>query len=137
MTDFIAHQLDVFNNNKLAPFGLTHAQAKMLVRLSDAPEGRLSRCEFTKMGLRNSTVTGILANLERGGFIRVTGSEEDARAKFIQITDEGRRVQQEALKNIVELEEIITAGFSDEEKIIFQMLLKRAAENVKHINQEN
>lgn len=137
MTDFISHQLYVFNNNRLAPYGLTYAQAKMLVRLSDSPDGRLSRCEFVKMGLRNSTVTGILANLERGGFVRAVDSRTDARAKFIEITDKGRQVQQTALKNIIELEEIITAGFSNEEKLLFSMLLKRASENVKEINLVN
>lgn len=137
MIDFIAHQLDVYNNNNFAKYGLTHSQAKILVRLSDSPDGRLSQSEFVKMGLRGSTITAVLANLEKAGFIRKAASEEDARAKYIEITDKGREVQQTALKNIIDLEGLIVEGFSKEEALIFQMLLKRAVENILNINKNS
>lgn len=132
--DFITHQIDVFNNSTLSKYGVTHSQAKILVRLSESPNGRLSQKEFTRMGRRNSTITAILNNLERGGFIKRVVSEKDARAKFIQITPKGREVQQVAVKNVLDLEELLVEGFSDEERILAKMLLKRIADNMKKIN---
>lgn len=134
MMDFVAHQLDVYNNNSLAKYGVTHSQAKILVRLSESEDGRLSQKEFTRMGRRNSTITAILNKLENGGFITRTASETDARAKYIQITPKGREVQQVALKNVLDLENLLVEGFSDEEKILFKMLLKRVEDNIKKIN---
>lgn len=136
MIGFVAHQLEVYNNNRFAPLGVTHSQAKMLVRLSGAPDGRLSQSEFLNMGLRGSTVTTILTNLEKSGFIRRVASEEDARAKFIEITPKGKEIQQTALKNILDLEGLLTQGFSEEEKTLFGKLLKRSVENIYHINNE-
>lgn len=132
--DFITHQIDVYNNNILSKYGVTHSQAKILVRLSESKEGRLSQREFARMGRRNSTITAILNNLERGGFITRVTSEKDARAKFIQITPKGREVQQVAIKNVLDLEDLLVEGFSDEEKILAKMLLKRIADNMKEIN---
>lgn len=137
MIDFIAHQLDVYNNNKLSPYGVTNSQAKMLMRLSDSADGRLSQSEFAAMGLRSSTVTTILSNLEKGGFVRRVTSETDARAKYIEITRKGREIQQLALKDIFQLEDLLTEGFSDEEKILFSMLLKRTVTNILNINKLN
>ena len=119
MIDFIAHQLEVYNNNKLSPYG------------------RLSQSEFAAMGLRSSTVTTILSNLEKGGFVRRVTSETDARAKYIEITRKGREIQQLALKDIFQLEDLLTEGFSDEEKILFSMLLKRTVTNILNINKLN
>ncbi len=134
MMDFVTHQIDVYNNIILSKYGVTHSQAKILVRLSESPNGRLSQKEFTRMGRRNSTITATLNNLEKGGFITRTASETDARAKFIQITQKGQEVQQVALKNVVDLENLLVEGFSDEEKILFKMLLKRVEDNIKKIN---
>lgn len=134
MLDFVAHQLDVYNNNILSKFGVTHSQAKILVRLSESPEGRLSQKELSMMGRRNSTITAILNNLEKNGYVMRVADESDARAKLIQITPKGLEVQQMALKNVFDLENLLTEGFSSEEKILFSMLLKRAVDNMMKIN---
>ena len=127
MLDFIAHRLDVYNNQKLAPFGITHSQAKILVRLAHSKDGRLAQSELKAFGRRGSTITSILTNLEKAGFIKRTASKSDARAKFIEITDKGREVQQTAFKNILELDMMIDSLLTDKESAALSQLLEKIA----------
>ena len=131
MLDFIAHRLDVYNNQKLAPFGITHSQAKILVRLAHSKDGRLAQSELKAFGRRGSTITSILTNLEKAGFIKRTASKSDARAKFIEITDKGREVQQTAFKNILELDMMIDSLRTDKESAALSQLLEKIADGLK------
>lgn len=131
MLDFIAHRLDVYNNQQLSPFGITHSQAKILVRLAHSKGGRLPQSELKTIGRRGSTITSILANLEKGGFIKRSANESDARAKYIEITDKGREVQQTALKNILELDELLDKQLDEAESKELSRLLQKVIDGIR------
>ncbi|MBR1752364.1 MAG: MarR family transcriptional regulator [Ruminococcus sp.] len=129
--DFIAHWLDVYNNNKLSAYGITHSQAKILVRLSHTDDGRLPQSELKSTGRRGSTITSILSNLEKGGFITRSASESDARAKYISLTDKGRAAASVAFSNILELEELIYSLISEEEQQQLDIILEKITQGMK------
>ncbi len=129
MIDFIAHWLDVYNNNKLAPYGITHSQAKILVRLSHVPGGRIAQSELKATGRRGSTITSIVANLEKGGFVTRSANESDARAKYISLTDKGRAAASVAFSNILELEELIESAVTQKEAHRLNTILEKLADS--------
>ena len=127
MLDFIAHILDVYNNRRLAEHGVTHSQAKILVRIYHSKDKRIAQSELKKFGRQGSTITSLLANLEKGGFIRRSSSKTDARAKYVELTESGAFIAMLAFGNIRELEERIDSFLTKDEAAQLQGLLEKVS----------
>lgn len=56
------------------------------------------------------SMTAILRNLERKGFVEITGSEDDRRRKFVTLTKAGRAARQAGVKAMAPLAETILAS---------------------------
>ena len=84
-----------------------------------------------EFNLRRSTATGILQLMERNGVIRRESVDYDARLKSIIPTDEGRTLQARVDKDLQEMENCITQGFSSEEKQTLIRLLRRISQNLQ------
>ena len=76
-----------------APLGPRHVAA--LEQLRDGPlsVGALA----TRLGLTLSTVSGVLADLDRAGFVERTADQADRRRTIVQITPEARIAVQQWL----------------------------------------
>ena len=59
--------------------------------------------------MTNPSMTAILRNLERKGFVEITGSEADRRRKFVTLTKAGRAARQTGVKAMAPLAETILA----------------------------
>ena len=130
MLDFIAHKLDVYNNRRLADYGVTHSQAKVLVRIFHAKDNRIPQTELQKFGRQKSTITSLLANLEKGEFIYREASETDARAKYVGLTERGYAIALVALGNIENADTIIDSALTKEEAMELQRLLQKVADTL-------
>lgn len=130
MLDFIAHKLDVYNNRQLAPFGVTHSQAKLLVRISHSQGGKIAQSELKAFGRQGSTITSLLANLEKNGFIYRESSETDARAKYVCLTESGMQVADVANENIIKLDELIDSSLSKKEADTLHSLLAKVCDTL-------
>ena len=88
----------------LRPFDLTFARYEALVLLQFSRKGSLP---LGKMGERlmihPTSVTNIVDRLEGQGFIRRVAHPTDRRTTLAEITDEGRRVVEEATKAVTEV----------------------------------
>lgn len=72
--------------------GITPAQGMMIGILST--EGRMKVSEISrKMGLNNSTVSGIIDRLERQGIVERVRSEEDKRVVYISLAPDFAKVK--------------------------------------------
>jgi DNA-binding MarR family transcriptional regulator len=84
-------------NDLLAPFGLTFPRYEALMLLFLSRGGALP---LGKMGARlqvhRTSVTNIVDQLERSGYVRRVPHEVDRRTILAGITDEGRAVAEEA-----------------------------------------
>ena len=78
---------DKIANPVLAPYDLTPSQYKVIKFLYSQPPATVRQIDIEQyFSLRNPTVTGILQNLEKNGWIERIANPNDARSKVISIT---------------------------------------------------
>jgi len=98
-----------FNN-----FNLTAPQGMLIEILRRYGEMKISDLS-KKMGLSNSTVSGIVDRLEKQGLIKRTRSNEDRRVIYVNVTDKFKNEFQENFKKIEQEFEDIMRNASTEE----------------------
>ena len=118
-------------NNTLRAQDLTMMQISVLMELQKA-EQQLSMKELErKFCIAQSTVAGIISRLEQKGFVESFGDAADKRVKLVHITPAGEACCREAAGYMEQAEQTLLQGFSEEEKTMFNLLLTRAAENMR------
>ena len=80
--------------------------------------------------LSHPTVSGLLARLERKGFIEFRPDETDRRCKRIYLLPKGQQVNETMRRTIEQSEAQMVQGFTQEEKEQFAQLMLRAIENM-------
>jgi DNA-binding MarR family transcriptional regulator len=83
---------------------------------------------ITLLQVKRATVSALMYALEQEGLVQSIGDQKDRRRLLATITDEGKKVVNNAMEaNRVRLEKAFTyAGFSSEELVMFRNLLSRA-----------
>ncbi|AZV56846.1 MULTISPECIES: MarR family transcriptional regulator [unclassified Clostridium] len=98
-----------FNSfNLTAPQGML---IEILRRYGDMKISDLSK----RMGLSNSTVSGIIDRLEKQGLVKRTRSDEDRRVIYVDVTDKFKNVFQGNFKKIEQEFENMMSKASPEE----------------------
>ena len=97
-----------------------------LLQKDGVPMKELSK----KTLLRKSTMSELLDNLERAGYIKRVQSTEDRRKTIIQLTEKTRRFQHTYIKLSAEMTELFYNGFSSEEIDTFESYLRRILANL-------
>ena len=82
-------------------------------------------------GLRPSTATEALQNLEKRGLIRRIPDEQDGRYKRIVFTEKASQVKEALRQEIRQSEELLLRGISSEEKTVFLEIAERMLENLE------
>lgn len=83
--------------------GMPHTYFEILVRLSEAPDGRLRMSELALATLGSrSRLSHAVNRLERVGWVRREGVESDRRGQVAIITDDGREKLRETAPGHVE-----------------------------------
>ena len=98
-------------------------------REDDVFQRDIERC----FHLRRSSVTGILQNMERSGFIVREAVESDARLKRIRLTERGIAQHEAITAGIEQSERDLTAGFTPEEIEKLHELLLRMKQNLQNL----
>ena len=80
--------------------------------------------------MSHPTVSGLLARLEKKGFIELRTDPVDRRCKRIYMLPKGHDCHETIHRIIAENEEKVVAGFSEDEKQQFAALLQRAISNM-------
>lgn len=80
--------------------------------------------------LSHPTVSGLLSRLEQKGFIELRTDLEDRRCKRIYILPKGKECHDRMHQTILNNEERMVQGFTEEEKQLFADFLNRAIENM-------
>lgn len=80
--------------------------------------------------LRKSTLSELLDNLEKAGFVRREQSEEDRRKILIRLTERTQKLQKVYINLSVEMTKLFYNGFTDEEIDEFEAFLHRILDNL-------
>ena len=124
-------------NQRLVELDLTTAQGHAIGYLTHRPEPACARDLETAFGLSHATVSGILSRMEGKGFIEVRPDPDDRRIKRICLLDKGHACSQEIRSHIRDTEQLMAAGFSQEELALFRSFLNRAIRNLSDGPQSN
>lgn len=114
----------------LAEMELTSAQGRIMGYIAMTPEPPCAKDVEEKFHLSHPTVSGLLARLEKKGFIEFRPDEKDKRCKRIYMLPKGADCNERIYRVIQENERKLVAGFSETEKQQFSSLLTRAANNL-------
>jgi DNA-binding MarR family transcriptional regulator len=76
------------------------------------------------------TITHMIRRMERAGFVQRRPDPEDERVSRVYLTDAGRAIQDEIQRVFCELDAELFAGFTPEEQVQLQCLLRRLRENL-------
>lgn len=114
----------------LGEMDLTSAQGHIIGYLAHCKEPPCPRDLEETFHLSHPTVSGLLARLEKKGFLELTADPNDRRCKRIHMLAKGWDCDERIYGTILENEERIVQGFSEEEKAQFADFLTRAAQNL-------
>ena len=84
-----------------------------------------------EFNLRRSTATELLKLMEKKGLIYREGVSYDARLKKIMPTDQGVMLEGQVLKDILEMERLVTKGIPEEELEAFLATGTKMMNNLK------
>ena len=88
MVSKLVRVMQIFERDEIKPFGFTTSQCYVLLELKKI--NNLTMNELSeKMNLNTSTMTRIINNLVRDGFIQRLRDESDRRIVLVMLTDKG------------------------------------------------
>ena len=117
-------------SDTLAQLDLTAAQGHIMGFLCQQKEPPCARDIADAFQLSHPTVSGLLARLEKKGFIEFRPDEQDRRSRRIYILPKGHECVQRIVDTIHSNERRMVQGFTDEERLQFMDFLDRAITNM-------
>lgn len=116
--------------NALAEMELTASQGPILVYISRRSAAPCPRDIEEEFHLSHPTVSGLLARLEKKGFIEFFPDDNDRRCKRIRLQSKGQQCLEIMHHTIAENEHVMVQGFTEEEQELFFSFLNRAIHNM-------
>ena len=116
--------------NALAELELTSAQGRILGYLAMRKTAPCPKDIEEEFRLSHPTVSGLLARLEKKGFIEMRSDREDRRCKRIYLLDKGKDCNKSMYETICATENRLVEGFTEEEKEQFFGYLNRPIANM-------
>ena len=129
----LANRFRRLGDENLQKEGITFSQLRVIAYISRSSEEKevYQKDLEAYLGVRRSSVTSLLQNMEKSGLLLRFGSDFDARIKKIALTEKGKELDLN-LKNFIQLlEGTMLNGFSEEEKETLRGFLLRMNENLE------
>lgn len=125
--------LNMSKNNNYSNF--SPVQGRIVKYLLDNEGKKVFQRDLEKvLGIRRSTISGILQTMEKNNIIKRITVEEDARIKEIVMTEEAKKVNEKIQDKFIEIENIISKDISKSDLEIFLKVAKQIKENLKEGN---
>jgi MarR family transcriptional regulator, organic hydroperoxide resistance regulator len=118
------------HNSKLIKYGITISQVGVLNELW-MKDGQTQKQIADNMGIMPPTLCGLIDNLSLKKLVTRQVDKLDARINRIFLTEEGINFRKTSNEVIKEMDSIITAGLSTEEKQMMVFWLKKIYKNLE------
>lgn len=116
---------------------IPRGQGMIIGYIMDHPDEDIFQKDIeVKFDLSGATVTNLLKNLEKNGFIIRTPMENDGRLKKIELTQKALEHEKRVRSNIRTIESAMKKGFSDEEFDRLLDYMNRVIDNMEELNRE-
>ncbi|MBP5289161.1 MAG: MarR family transcriptional regulator [Clostridia bacterium] len=134
----VGHKLKRLGDVNLETKGITFSQLRVLVFLMRRPpeEGVLQRDLEEAFGIRRSSVTSILQNMEKADLIRRDAVDGDGRKKRIRVTEKGRKLDGELRAYMDELEDELAGIYTPQEMELLSTLTEKMLAKLKQMEGE-
>lgn len=125
--------LNMSKNNNYSTF--SPVQGRIVKYLLDNKDKKVFQRDLEKiLGVRRSTISGILQTMEKNNIIKRLAVEEDARIKEIVITDDAKKENKRIQEKFIEIENIISKNISKSDLEIFLKVARQIKKNLKEGN---
>ena len=108
------HSVFLKMTEKLSVFEITPVQYAVLYCLWES-DRRSPKEIAERLKLENSTISGILERMEKKGLIRRSISQADRRFVQVVLTEKGKKLKEDVLASVEQVNDEVLAGFSSEE----------------------
>lgn len=122
------------HDKRFLEYGITLSQASVLHQLWHC-DGQTQKEIQENLSLRGASVSGMVDTLLKKGLILRIQDKEDARCKRLYLSEEGRQLEEQSIKIIMEVENLISKGFSEDEKTIALAWLKKLYSNLHSLDE--
>lgn len=118
------HEVFVVFSERLAEFGVTPGQYGILNCIWS--QGSATPKEIAqKLHLENSTVSGMLDKLQKGGMVTRILDPNDRRSIRVEATEAGNAIREDVLRAVDELNQTVLAPFTAQQRQQLLELLRR------------
>ena len=133
MINRISNRLRRRSKKSQETIGITGARGNILdyILLESEKHNVYQKDIEKEFGLRPSTATEVLKNLEYEELIVRIPDEEDARFKKIVFTDKAEKIKSILRQEIERTEEVLLRGITPEEKEIFLKITEKMLKNLE------
>lgn len=113
--------------------GITGAKGNILdyILLESEKHNVYQKAIEKEFGLRPSTATEVLKNLEEEGLIVRVPDEDDARYKKIVFTEKAEEIRGVLRSEIEKTEDLLLRGITSEEQALFMKITEKMLENLE------
>lgn len=136
----IANGQKAMLNHGVAQNNITYVQSLVLLYLDERRQQQGMEYQVSQkdvenyLSLKGSTITHLLSRMEENQLIRREKSQKDSRSNRLLLTEKGDSFVPVFYQVLDNVEHLMTAGFSEEEKATLMSLLQRVLENMKQLN---
>lgn len=133
----IANGQKAMLNHGVAQNGITYVQSLVLLYLNNmryrfGADHEVSQKDVENyLSLKGSTVTRLLGRMEENELIQRVRSQKDCRSNYLVMTEKGESFVPAFYQVLDSVEQLMTDGFSREEKEMLMTLLERVLENMR------
>ncbi len=123
---YLHRQMRRENNALFSEYGVTPVQMSALVNIRKMEDKRERVCQKDiekSINLRASSVSTLLCNLERDGFITRNFSDGDARSKSLCLTERGKEVVEKDKLFMDKCDKMIESALTESEQKEFDRLI--------------
>lgn len=116
------------SNKELAEQGITPVKLQTLIYIIKNERARNKVCQRDierELNLRASSVSSLLKSLEKDGYLFRTFLEGDARTKYLELTEKGRKLCMDNKLFMERCDEAVQSALSDIEQDELQKLLEK------------
>lgn len=129
----ISYAIRQYFDKCFADYDVTYPQSRVLTRLF----GQLNKGDVNQrdleyaLGIKASSVSSLVRNLEQKGFIRCERLPQDTRNKRVILTEKGMEVQEVIVGVRDRAEENMVKGLSEEQQALLRQCLRQVLDNLE------
>ena len=120
-------------DENLSKYNISVSQLRILAYLSRKEEPVFQRELEEEFGIRRSSITELLQNMEKSGYVKRENSPQDGRTKILFLTPKGQELDRELRTYLHNLEDVMMEGIPPEEQTVFRKTILKMIENLEQI----